>query len=111
VGIADDPGNARECGEFFGSALGVAAGDDKAGGGILGVNLANGVAGLSVGGGGYRAGIEDDDGGRGGIGDRTASTIEELALDSGAVGLGGTAAELLDVEGRHLHSKCEFIEL
>jgi len=111
VGIADDPGNARECGEFFGSALGVAAGDDKAGGGILAVNLANGVASLSVGGSGYGAGVEDYDGGRCWIGGGAATTIEELAFDSGAVGLGGAAAELLDVEGRHFHSRCEFIGL
>lgn len=33
----------------------------------MGVDFADGVAGLSVGGRGYRAGVEDDDGGGGGI--------------------------------------------
>jgi hypothetical protein len=34
-----------------------------------------------------------------------------LAFDSGAIGLRGAAAELLDVEGRHFHSRCGFIGL
>jgi hypothetical protein len=111
VGIADDPGDAWEGGEFFGSALGVAAGDDEAGRGILGVKLANRVACLSVGGSGYRARVENNDGGRCWIGRGSAATIEELAFDSGAIGLRGAAAELLDVEARHNHSRCAFIRL
>jgi hypothetical protein len=67
----------------------------------LGVELAYGVAGLGVGGGGYCAGVQDDDAGRGGIGDGVIATIEELAFEGGAVGLGCAAAELLDVEGGH----------
>ncbi len=81
--------------------MGVAAGDDKAGGGILGVEFADRVAGLGIGGGGYSAGVEDDDGGGGRIGGRGAAAVEELAFESGAIGLGGAAAELLDVEGGH----------
>src|SRR6266699_2169367 len=51
VGIADDPRDSRKYGQFFRSALGIAAGGDNANGGIGGVKLSNGVAGLGVGGG------------------------------------------------------------
>jgi len=102
VGIADDPGDAGKRGQFFGGALGVAPSDNEADGGVGGVKLANGVAGLRVGGGGYRAGVEDDDVGgterRGG----GVTGVEQLALDGGAIGLRGAAAELFDKEGRHM---------
>ena len=65
------------------------------------MELADGVAGLGVSGGGYCAGVQDYDGGIGGIGSGFVAAIEELALDGGAVGLRGAAAELLDVEGGH----------
>jgi hypothetical protein len=46
-------------------------------------------------------GVEDDDiGGFGGIG-QGAATFEQLALDGGAIGLVGAAAQLFDVEGGH----------
>jgi hypothetical protein len=67
----------------------------------LGVDFADGVAGLRVGGGGYRASVEDDDGGSCGIGCRGAAAIQEFAFKCGAIGLRGAAAELLDVEGGH----------
>ena len=101
VGVADHVGDAGESGEFFGGALGVTAGDDDFGGGFGGVEFADGVAGLGVGGGGDGTGVEDDDVGSVGRGGQTAATVEELALDGGAVSLGGAAAELLDVEGGH----------
>jgi len=101
VGIAYDVVDAGESGEFFGGALGVAAGDDYAGVGILGVDSADGVAGLGVGGGGYCAGVENDDGGVSGIFGGNIAAVPELAFQSGAIGLGGAAAELLDVEGGH----------
>jgi len=102
VGIADYPGNTREGGDFFGSALGVAAGDVEACGGVGGVKLSNGVAGLGVSGGGHGAGVENQDVGKGGFGGRSAAAVEQLALDGGAVGLRGAATELLDEESRHL---------
>jgi hypothetical protein len=101
VGIAYDPRDAGEGGEFFGGALGVAASDDELGGGILGVDFADGVTGLGVGGGSDRAGIEDDDGGGYGIGGRSVAAVEELPFEGGTVSLRGAAAELLDVEGGH----------
>src|SRR5258708_39993373 len=56
VGIAEDPGDAGERGQFSGSALGITAGDDNAEGGGSGVRLVNGSTGLGVGRGSYRAG-------------------------------------------------------
>ena len=61
VRVADHPGDARQRGELFGGALGVTAGDHNARGGILSAEVANGRAGLRVGGSGDRAGVHDDD--------------------------------------------------
>ena len=101
VGIADNPGDARKSGELFGGALGVATGDDDAGGGVCGVKLSDGVAGLRFGGGRDRAGVHDDNVSGRGFGCGGATAIEQLALDCGAVGLRGATAELLDIEGGH----------
>ena len=101
VGVADDPGNARKGSKLFGSALSVAAGDDDAGAGIGGVELANGVAGLGVGGGGDRTSIDHDDVGVRGFARRSKAAFEELALEGGAISLSGAAAELFDVKGGH----------
>jgi hypothetical protein len=66
------------------------------------VDFSYGVAGLGVCGGSYGTGVQDDDSGGGWIGDGFVAAIEELAFECGAVGLRGTAAELLDVEsGSH----------
>ena len=104
MGVADDAADAGESGQFFWSTLGVAPGDDDAGGRACGVNFADSVAGLGVSGGRDGAGVEDDD-----VsalrGCRGAATIEELAFDGGAVGLGGSAAELFDVEGGHCRNR------
>ena len=99
--IAHDISYARKCGQLFGSALGVAPGDDDASGGACGMNFADGIASLGVCSCGDGAGVQDDH--VGGIW-RTcdsAATVEELAFNGGAVGLSGTAAELFDVEGGH----------
>ena len=101
VGIADDEGDSREGGNFVWSALRVAAGYDDAGVGIGGVEFADGVTGLGVGGSGYRASVENDDVGNVRRGGRGAAAVEKLALDGGTIGLGGAASELLDGEGRH----------
>ncbi len=102
MGIAHDQGNAGETGDFFRGALGVATGDNDASGRIHRVNLADGVASLSVGGGGDGAGIENDDVGRRAIGRDGAALVAQLALDGGAIGLCGAAAELFDVKGGHV---------
>ena len=94
-------GDAGLCGKFFRRALGVTAGDDDAGGGVVSMKFSDGGAGLGVGSRSDGTGVEDDDiGGFGGIG-QGAATFEQLALDGGAVGLGGAAAQLFDVEGGH----------
>src|ERR1700675_734069 len=96
MGIADDPCDAGESGQFFGGALGVTAGDDDTDGGVGGVKLSNGVAGLGVGGGGDGAGVEDDDVGGGGRGSGGVATVEQLALEGSAIGLRGAATRLFD---------------
>ena len=101
VGIANDEGDARKGGDFFGGALGVAAGDENFCGGILRVDFADGVASLCVCGGGDGAGVDDDEFGVLRRRCSGAAAVEELALDGGAVGLCGAAAELFDVERRH----------
>ena len=101
MGVADDEGDAGEGGEFFWGALGVAAGDDNLAGGVGGVEFADGVASLGVGGGCDGTGVYHDHVGIGCGRGRGTATVEELALDGGAVGLGGPAAKLLDVKGGH----------
>jgi hypothetical protein len=101
LGIANDPGHTGKSCEVFRGALGVTAGDDDTSGGILRVDFADGVAGLSVGGSGDRTGVYDYEIRRGCFGDGAATAFEQLALEGRAVGLGGAAAELLDVEGLH----------
>ncbi len=66
------------------------------------MKLSNGVSGLGVGGGRDGAGVDDDDAGCGSRWGGDATTVEQLALDGGAVGLCGAATELLDEESRHL---------
>jgi len=61
VGIADNERDAGEGGKFFGGALGVTTGHEDFGGGILRMDFADGVAGLRVGRGGDRAGVDDDE--------------------------------------------------
>src|ERR1700752_2060173 len=99
--IADDLGDAGDGGVFLGGALGVASGDDDLGVGILAVDAADGGAGIVIGGGGDGAGIEHDEFGAGGGGRARESLLLKLALDRGAVGLGGAASEILDVESCH----------
>jgi hypothetical protein len=99
VGIADDEGDTGKGGEFFGGALGVAAGDDDFCGRVGGMEFTDGVAGLGVGGGGDGAGVEDDDVGLRFGGGRSTATVEEVARWRRR-GLGGAAA-VLNAEGGH----------
>lgn len=99
VGIANDPGNPGEGGEFFRRALCIAASDNDFCGRILRVDFADGVASLGVGGRRHRAGVDNDDRGGGGIRGESESAIEQLAFDRRSIGLGGATAELLNVEG------------
>ena len=101
VRIADDEGNSGENRKLFGGALRVAAGDDDARGGIGGVEFADGVARLGVGGSGDGAGVQHDDVGRIGVGGELAALFAQLALDGGAIGLRCAAAKLFDVKRGH----------
>ena len=101
MGIANDEGDAREGGDFFGGALGVATGDDDASGRVRGVDFADGVAGLGIGSGGDGAGVEHDHVGSVGLCGRGAALFAQLTFNGGAIGLGGATAELLDVERGH----------
>ena len=102
VGIADDEGNSGETGDLLRGALRVTTGDNDASGRIRRVDFADGVAGLSVGGGGDGASIENNDVRRRAIERDAAALIPQLALDGGAVGLCGATAELFDVESGHV---------
>src|SRR5258705_12380391 len=101
VGIADDKADARESRDFFRCALGVTTGYEDARCRIGSVNFANGIAGLSVSGGGDGAGVENHDVGQRRIGRERAALFAQLAFDGRAIRLGGAAAELLDKKGAH----------
>ena len=99
--VADNPGDTRKRGEFFGGALRVASGGDDASGRILTVDAANGFASFGVGCGGDCAGVEDDDvGGSVGFGSGAALSAEVVA-NRVSVSLRGAAAEVLDEESGH----------
>ena len=101
VRVADYERDAGESGDFFRGALGVAAGDDDFCIWIGGMEFADSVAGLRVGGSGNGAAVDNDEiGGRGGMRQGTAA-VEQLAFDRGPIGLGGAASELFDVKGGH----------
>ena len=101
VGIADNERNAGESGDFFRGTLGIATGYQNARGGIGGVNLADRVAGLGIGGGGYGTSVENDDVGSRTIPRKNRTLFAKLAFDGRAVSLRGAAAELFDKEGAH----------
>ena len=105
MGIAHDPGDAGESGKLLRGTLGVAARYDEADGGVGGVKLANGFAGLRIRGGRDGAGVEDDEVSRSRRGGGGATAVKQLALDGGAIGLRGAATELFDEEGRHLRAQ------
>ena len=109
VGIADDEGNSGETGDLLRGALRVTTGDNDASGRIRRVDFADGVAGLSVCGGGDGASIENNDVRRRAIERDGAALIPQLALDGGAVGLCGATAELFDVESSHVMRLREYL--
>ena len=104
VGVSDDPRDSWKRGQFLGGALGVATGDEDADIRIGGMKLANGVAGLGVGGGCDSTGIDDNDVSSGGRGGGSEAAIDQLPLDGGAIGLRGAATELFDEETWHLRA-------
>ena len=101
VGVADHEGNAGEGRDFFRGALRVAAGDNDARGGVRGVDFSDRVAGLGIGSGGDRTGVDHNHVRGMRFRSGNATLLAQLVFDGGAVSLCGTAAELLDVEGGH----------
>src|ERR1700688_2878279 len=100
VGVADYGGDTGQSGDFRGSALGVASGDDDFCHRILALHAADGGAGVLIGGIRDRAGVENYEVGVGrGSAGETAGF--ELAFESGAVGLSGAASEVFDVKSLH----------
>jgi hypothetical protein len=97
VAVADDGVDFGEGGEFLGGALGVAAGNDDAGGRVLAANAAEVSAGLAVGFGGDAAGVYNYDisRGRGFSGRKTA--LAQVGGYSLAIGAAGAAAEVFNV--------------
>jgi hypothetical protein len=100
VGVADYGSDAGEGGDFFGGALGVASGDENFGVGIVTLEAADGGARVLVGGVSDGAGVEDDEVSFVFLGGSEAARFE-LALEGGAIGLGGAASEVFHVEGGH----------
>ena len=96
------PGMRRQ---FLGRALRVAAGHQNAGRGIFAMHAAHGLAHVFIGRGGDGAGVEHHE-----IGGRRARRAAskplrgEQRFESGAIGLGGAAAEILDEELPHFFS-------
>ena len=101
VRVADYLRDAEQAGQFFGRALGVAAGDHNFCMGIFAVHPADSGAGVLIGRGGDRASVQDYDPGFGECPGALQSLILELTLDGGAISLGRTAPKILYVKTRH----------
>ena len=101
VRISDDEIYARQRSDFFRSTLRVAAGDDDSGIGILPAHSSNGGSRILIRSRGHGAGVKNDERGIGGIRRARQSALGELALESGAIRLGGATAEVFDEESGH----------
>ena len=101
--VADDCGYAGDRRKLVRRALGIAAGDNDFCAGVAAVGAANGGPGLAVGFASDAAGVDDDEVGGGGTGFGKAAGAQ-VGADGFAVGASGSAAEVLDVKARHLHS-------
>jgi len=100
VAVADDGGDAGDCGQFVWGALGIATSDDDAGLGVEAVGTADEGAGGAVSLGGDAAGVDDDDFGFVGVRLVEAGGAQATA-DGFAIGAGGSASEVFHVEIRH----------
>ena len=111
MAVADDGGDAGEIGELFRSALCVATGGDDARFGVEAMRAADVGAGFAVGFGGDAAGVDYDHIGSVGLMLRGVGGTQKRG-DCFAVGAGGAAAEVFDVEGvRHGSSLAELAGL
>jgi len=100
VRVADHGTDAGQRRNFFGSALGIASGDDDFCQRILAPYAADGGASILIRGIRDRASIQNNKVGFSGAGADEAAVFE-LAFDGRPVGLGGATSEVFDVVGRH----------
>jgi len=103
VAIADNGGDAGECGEFLWSALGIAAGDDDAGFRIDAVGSADEGARGAIGLGGDGAGVYDDHVCAGRLLRGVPGGIQ-MAANGLAIGARGATAEIFNVKAGHAPS-------
>ena len=101
VRVADDATDLRQCGDFLRGALGVTSSYYDLAFGIVTTNAADRGAGVPVGFAGYGTGINHNNVGFSGMDGRAQALVDELALDDGAIGLGGAASEILYVKAPH----------
>ena len=101
MGVAYNKGYSGEGGDFFGGALGVAAGDYDLAGRVFAMDAADGGASVLIGCAGDGAGIENDEFGLFRRRCAMQSAIAELAFQGRAVGLSGAATEVFNVETGH----------
>ena len=96
MGIPHHPFDARQGGQLVGGALGVAAGDQDAGRGVLAMDAADGVAEVFVGRGRDGAGVEHYQVRGGAFEGGLETGGRQRSLERRAIGLGGPATEALD---------------
>src|SRR6266852_3967845 len=101
VRIAYNHGDAGQCSNFTGSALGVAAGNYYLAGGIFATDTADGGTGVLFGGSCDGAGVQHHELSGSGAAGSIQPPVAELLFDGGAVCLGGAAAEIFDVKAGH----------
>ena len=99
MAVADDCGDAGKDGEFFRSALSIAACGNDAGAGIEAVGAANEGTGFAIGFGCNAAGVDHDYVGFGWQAFFETGGAQETG-DCFAIGARGTATEILDVKRR-----------
>ena len=96
VGVADNPFDAIERCELFGRALRIASGNEDTSAMIRGMNVADRIARLRVGGSGDGACVQDDDFRVAMIALAHQSAIEHLPLNRGGVRVRRAATEVFD---------------
>ena len=96
MGIPHHPLDAFERGDFFRRALRIAAGDQNARGGILGVRVANGVARLRISGGGDGASVQHHNFRAVAVVHSREADRAKFTLDRRCVGLRCSASEILN---------------
>ena len=98
MGITYYPFDAGHSRQLFRRPLGIAAGHQDAGRGVLAMDPAHGLAHVVVGGCGDRAGVENYEVGLSALRNGDEAFIGEQRLDGSAIGLRGAASEILNVK-------------